>query len=101
MMKAASKASKQAKVTNCVYDKTFTPRAAATASMQIIDIETTDHCLDPARGGGAFYDQFACYEQQFLPLRYEVKLKSNVEVGSIQVKDAVALICDSYHQLDT
>jgi len=38
----------------------LTPRAAATASTQIIDIEKTDHCLDPARGGGAFYDQFAC-----------------------------------------
>ena len=54
MMKAASKASKQGKVANSLHDKTFTPRAAAAASMQIIDIDPTDHCLDPARGGG-FY----------------------------------------------
>ena len=47
-MKAASNACKAGKVKNCVHDKTFTPRAGATASMQIIDIETTDHCLDAA-----------------------------------------------------
>ena len=62
MMKAACKASKQGKVANSLHDNTFTPRAAAAASMQIIDIDPTDHCLDPARGGGAFYDQFACDE---------------------------------------
>ena len=62
MMKAASKASKQGKVKNSIHDKTFTPRAAAAACMQILDIEKTDHCLDPARGGGAFYDQFPCDE---------------------------------------
>jgi len=45
-MEAASKASKQGKVKNCIHDKTFTPRAAATASMQIIDIENTDHPID-------------------------------------------------------
>ena len=62
MMKAASKAGKQGKVKNSLHDKTFTPRAAAAACMQILDIEKTDHCLDPARGGGAFYDQFTCNE---------------------------------------
>ena len=62
MMKAASKAGKQGKVKNSLHDKTFTPRAAAAACMQILDIEKTDHCLDPARGGGAFYDQFPCDE---------------------------------------
>ena len=59
MMKAASKAGKQGKVANSLHDKTFTPRAAAAACMQILDIDPTDNCLDPARGGGAFYDQFA------------------------------------------
>ena len=43
MMKAASKASKQGKVKNSIHDKTFTPRAAAAACMQILDIEKTDH----------------------------------------------------------
>ena len=62
MMKGASTASKQGKVKNSLHDKTFTPRGAAAATMQILDIEKTDHCLDPARGGGAFYDQFACDE---------------------------------------
>ena len=62
MMKAASQAGKQGKVKNSLHDKTFTPRAAAAACMQILDIEKTDHCLDPARGGGAFYDQFPCDE---------------------------------------
>jgi len=45
MMKAASKASKQGKVKNSIHDKTFTPRAAAAACMQILDIEETDHCM--------------------------------------------------------
>ena len=62
MMKAASKASKQGKVKNSLHDKTFTPRAAVAATMQILDIEKTDHCLDPGHGGGAFYEQFACDE---------------------------------------
>ena len=52
MMKAASKASKEGKVETSAHDKTFTPRAAAGACMKIIDIVPTDHCLDPARGGG-------------------------------------------------
>ena len=39
MMKAASKASKQGKVKNSIHDKTFTPRGAAAACMQILDIE--------------------------------------------------------------
>jgi len=30
--------------------------------MQILDVEKTDRCLDPARGGAAFYDQCACDE---------------------------------------
>ena len=50
MMKAASKAGKQGKVANSLHDKTFTPRAAAAACMQILDIDPKDHCLDPARG---------------------------------------------------